>query len=195
MKEKEKEEQPLVSLAQLEQLIDSQKGLEAFREFLKNRWLAMVIWWHGRSEKARRKYFLLRAVVIVGGVLVPVLAAFGAQTGWEKFSAMTTACLGAVLAGCAAWEGVANYGEIWREKRRASELLKVEGWQFFQRCKKYQNDGTFEKAFPRFAAEVEAMIAKEVGEYLSVFDRSLDQVDKLAAAIADAIIEKVKKQL
>lgn len=42
------------------------------------------------------------------------------------------------MAGLTAWEGVANYGEVWREKRRAAELLKVEAWQFFQLADKYQ---------------------------------------------------------
>lgn len=83
--------------------------------------------------------------------------------------------MGAAVAGSAAWEGVANYGEIWREKRRAAEMLKVEGWQFFQRCGKYQNDQSYAVSFPRFATEVENMIAREVGEYLAVFDQSLTQ--------------------
>ena len=99
------------------------------------------------------------------------------------------------VAGCAAWEGVANYGEIWREKRRAAELLKVEGWQFFQLCGKYQDAGTYQKAYPRFAIEVESMIALEVGEYLGVFDPSLAQAKQHATAIADKIAEEVKKQI
>jgi hypothetical protein len=70
---------------------------------------------------------------------------------------------------------VANHDEIWREKRRAAELLKVEGWQFFALCGKYKDDGIYEKAVPRFAAEVETMIAKEAGEYLAVFSPSPDQ--------------------
>ena len=99
--------------------------------------------------------------------------------------------MGAIVAGCAAWEGVANYGEIWRGKRRAAEMLKVEGWLFFQLCGKYQADGTHKKAFPRFAAEVENMIAREVGEYLGVYDQSLDH----AKQTAEQILEEVEKQM
>jgi uncharacterized protein DUF4231 len=190
-----KQEELLVSREELEKMIDSLKGLEPYRDFLKSRWVGMVMWWHNRSVEARRKYFLLRAFIVVGGVLIPVLSAFSMQPGWERFFSLAIAGVGAVVAGCAAWEGVANYGETWREKRRAAELLKVEGWQFFQLCGKYQNDGSYEKAFPHFATEVENMIAKEVGEYLAAFDPSLAQARQHAATIADAIVEKVKKQL
>lgn len=190
-----KQKDSLVSREDLEKVIDGIKDLEPYREFLKGRWIGMVMWWHTRSVDARWKYFLLRAVVVAGGVLIPVLSAFGLHAGWERHFSLAISCVGAVVAGCAAWEGVANYGEIWREKRRAAELLKVEGWQFFQLCGKYQEDGTYQKAYPRFAAEVESMIAKEVGEYLGAFDSSLAQAKQHATAIADKIIEEVKKQI
>ena len=77
------------------------------------------------------------------------------------------ALVGAVVAANAAWGRMANYGETWSEKRRAAELLKVEGWQFFQLCGKYDSEGSHERAFPRFVGEVENMIAGETGEYLA----------------------------
>ena len=190
-----KRTEPLVSREELEKLIDAIKALEPYREFLKSRWIGMIIWWDSRSTEARWKYFLLRAVVVTGGVMIPVLSAFGLHLGWERYFSLAISCVGAVVAGCAAWEGVANYGEIWREKRRAGELLKVEGWQFLQLCGKYQDAGDYQKAYPRFAAEVESMIAKEVGEYLGAFDSSLAQVKQQASAIADTIAEEVKKQI
>ena len=187
----------LVSREELEKVVDGIEALKPYHEFLKRRWIGMVMWWHARSVEARWKYFLLRGVVVVGGVLIPVLSAFGLHAGWEHSFALAISCVGAVVAGCAAWEGVANYGETWREKRRAAELLKVEGWQFFQLCGKYRDDNRNrdDKSYPRFAAEVESMIAKEVGEYLSVFDASLDQAKRQATEIADAIVAEVKKQL
>jgi hypothetical protein len=184
-----------VSREDFEKVIDSINDLKPYREFLKTRWVGMVIWWHSRSVDARWKYFLLRAIVVVGGVLIPVLAVFSTRPTWGCFFSIAISCVGATVAGCAAWEGVANYGEIWREKRRAAELLKVEGWQFLQLCGKYQGDGSYEKAYPRFATEVETMIAKEVGEYLGVFDPSLVQARQHATAIADKIAEEVKKQM
>jgi hypothetical protein len=90
---------------------------------------------------------------------------------------------------------VANYGEIWREKRRSAELLKVEGWQFFQLCGKYQADGGHKKAFPHFAAAVEEMIAREVGEYFTVFDPSLAQNKVVAEQAFYDLVDKVREKL
>jgi len=187
-------EETLVTREDLEKVIDGITDLEPYREFLKRRWVGMVMWWHGRSVEARQKYFLLRAIVITGGVLLPVLSALNMRPGWAPFSSMAIAIVGAVVAGCAAWEGVANYGEIWREKRRAAELLKVEGWQFLQRCGKYQVDETYKTAFVRFAAEVENLIAREVGEYLGVFDSSLAQTRQTAIQILTDLIDDVRKR-
>jgi hypothetical protein len=151
-------------------------GPETLSDYLKSRWITMVMWWNDRSFEARPRYFRLRLAVVIGGVCLPVLSTLNTYSTFVATIAISL--VGAVVAGCAAWEGVANYGEIWREKRRAAELLKVEGWQFFALCgkyQKYQKDGSHKKAFPRFADEVEKMIAKEVGEYLAVFSPSPDQ--------------------
>jgi hypothetical protein len=188
-------EAPLVSREQLESVIDSVPNLKPYAPFLKERWIGMVMWWHTRSVEARSKYFLLRAIIVVGGVAIPVLTTLGMRPGWQDDATVTVAFVGAILAGCAAWEGVANYGEIWREKRRSSELLKVEGWQFLQLCGKYQADGTYAAAFPRFAAEVEAMVAREVGEYLSAFDESVFQSRRAGRDVIEAIAEDVASRM
>ena len=139
---------------------------------------------------------MLRAIIIIEGVLIPVLSALEKFTFFDTYSGIATAVIGAIVAGCAAWEGFANYGEIWREKRRASELLKVEGWQFFQRCGDYEKYGdNHQTAFLHFAAAVENMIAKEIGEYLTVFNPSLDQNKVQAAKIMDDIVDRVVQKM
>lgn len=194
-------EEPLVDPEKIEKFIDGREDLKPYGDFIKTRWLSMVVWWHNRSVEARRKYFFLRRVVVAGGVFIPVLSALDMNSMFAPYAPIAIAVVGAVVAGCAAWEGVANYGEIWREKRRAAELLKVEGWQFFQLCGKYQdnrkdeNNLKYAKAFPRFAAEVENMIAKEVGEYLAVFGPSLDQAKAVAEKALLDIVEDVRKKL
>jgi Flp pilus assembly protein TadB len=131
-------------------------------EFMKARWLHQIQYWDQRSRGARWKYFALRGVVVLGGVSIPVLAA-------AQASLVIAGIISAAVAAAAAWEGVANYGQIWLEKRRAAELLKVEGWLFLQRADKYAGL-TYQIAFPTFATEVERQIAKEVGEYVAGFD-------------------------
>lgn len=192
---------PLVTQEKLESVIDSVKAdkskhLESSEElYLKRRWAEMVMWWHSRSVKAKWKYFLLRVIVVAGGVLIPVLSTFSMLPDWREHATMAIALVGAIVAGAAAWEGVTNYGETWREKRRAAELLKVEGWQFLQLSGKYQPDKEYRVAFPRFVAEVESMIATEVREYVAVFDTSLAQARKASEEIVDAIVEEVKKRM
>jgi hypothetical protein len=189
-------EEPLVTRKNLEELIDSIDELKPHRAYIKRRWIGMVMWWHTRSVKARWKYFSLRTVVIAGGVVIPVLTTFlSMRTGWQEGATVAIAVVGAIVAGCAAWEGVANYGEIWREKRRSAELLKVEGWQFLQLCGKYQPDKEHNIDFPRFVSEVEGMIPREVGEYLGVFDPSLAQAKKAAESILNAVVEEATKRI
>ena len=168
----------LVSREALEELIDTVDGLEPYRSPLAARWIGMVMWWHQQSTDARRKYFALRAIMIAGGTAIPVVTTVSAATGWRTAGTVAAAAVGAIVAAAAAWEGVANYGETWREKRRAAELLKVEGYQFIQLCGRYScfgSAGNLSAGYPRayliFAAQMEAMIAQEVGEYLSKFDR------------------------
>jgi hypothetical protein len=202
-------EERLVTREDLEGLIKGLKGLDDLhREYLKRRWIGMVMWWHTRSLKARWKYFALRAVVVAGGVVIPVLTTLTMRTGWQGSATIAIAVVGAIVAGAAAWEGVANYGEIWREKRRSAELLKVEGWQFLELCGKYELGKEFKKpsgedelskgytfAFPRFVSEVESMIAREVGEYLGVFDPSLTQAKKAADSVLNAIAEEATRRV
>jgi len=185
----------LVSREQLESVIDSVPDLKPFAPFLKERWVGMVMWWHARSVQARSSYFLLRAIIVLGGVMIPVLTTLAMRPGWQEDATLTVAIIGAIVAGCAAWEGVANYGEIWREKRRSAEMLKVEGWQFLQLCGKYQGEGGYKAAFPHFAGEVENMVAKEVGEYLQSFDNSMVQSKRAANDVIDAIAEGVASRM
>ena len=196
--------EPLVTRDVLEQAIDGVNDLQpASKAFLKARWVGMVMYWHERSVRARRWYFLFRRVVIIGGVLLPVLSALdlsGLADTWGFPVPLAMAVVAAVVAGCTAWEGVANYGEVWREKRRAAELLKCEGWQFLQLAGKYRelevvaNEEKYKSAFPLFAAESEAMIAREIGEYLGVFGESLALVQAQSREVAKKIAAEIAEE-
>jgi hypothetical protein len=72
-----------------------------------------------------------------------------------------------LVAACAALEALYSWGAIWLEKRRAAELLKVEGWLLLHRGGRYKGQ-TEADAFPEFVTEVESKIAAEVGEYVAV---------------------------
>ena len=131
------ERELLVTRAGLESLVDHIIEVKPHDEYLKRRWIGMVMWWHQRAVEARWKYFGLRGLVVVGGVLLPVLAALSARAETQPYGIVVIAVTGAIVAGCTAWEGIAQYGDTWRDKRRAAELLKVEGWLFLHRSGKY----------------------------------------------------------
>jgi hypothetical protein len=202
----------LVSREMLEKLVDNLPDNKPYDAYLKGRWIGMVMWWHQQSVSAKWKYFTLRALIIIGGVLLPVATTVSAYLGWSPHVAFLVAVTGALVAACTAWEGVKNYGETWREKRRAAELLKVQGWLFLNRCGKYAVNAKTVKdgsdpadvaahkagkhaAFGLFVTEVEAMIAREVGEYLELFAPSLEQSRQAAANIQQAIDEIVTARL
>jgi uncharacterized protein DUF4231 len=196
-REKVEPVEPLVTRKLLEELVDRLPTDKLYEEYLKRRWIGMVMWWTDRANEAKWKYFGFRGCVILGGVLLPVLATLSTRPGWQQDIALAIAVTGALVAACAAWEGVANYGEIWREKRRSAELLKVEGWLFLHRCGKYSVPQAGQEHFQLFVSEVEAMVAREVGEYLGLFDPSVEQgkraAEEVMKAIAQVAVERVKQ--
>jgi hypothetical protein len=67
-------------------------------------------------------------------------------------------------------------------------LLRTEGWLFIELAEKYEGLER-EKAFTRFAAEVEELVRKELGEYVASFD-----IEKLSKAL-DALIQQREQGL
>ena len=72
-----------------------------------------------------------------------------------------------VVAICAGLEGLFGFGDIWRERRDIGELIKSEGFSFFQLSDDYEKK-THEEAYPRFASNVEKLIRTEIKDYLRV---------------------------
>jgi len=165
----------LVKEDELKSVID---GLEELtgkqKEFIKERWLNYVVWWDSRSRTNKWKYYTFRTIVVIGGVTIPALIGTAAA---RNLSNLTTEQAGAiqwiafglslVVGISAALEELFRFGEIWRDKRTAAELLKVEGWCYFQLIGKYNNQKHAE-AYPDFASTVENMIGGEIKGYISI---------------------------
>ena len=77
-----------------------------------------------------------------------------------------TIALSLVVSICAAIEQFFNYGERWRHYRRASELLKIEGWSFITLAEPYKKDGSHKRAFSKFADRVERILKTDVDDYI-----------------------------
>lgn len=158
----------LIDIEKLEKLIASTPNLEPFQtEYLQNRWLHQIRWWNQQAWKARTYYFWLRRIIVVGGILVPFLitATIGPRVDpWLRYAGTV---ISLVVAMCAGLEALYGWGGIWLDKRRAAELLKVEGWLFFHSGGPYKVRPIPER-FSDFVTEVESKIAAEVGEYVAI---------------------------
>jgi hypothetical protein len=161
------------------------------KEFLKSRWLDQLLWMEGRATQARNWYHRLRMITIIGGVLVPALISLSTIPTNATVSTNNSVAIGSTasqglfrlpansqqvfaLAAFFISQGVAisaaveqffNYGERWRNYRRSAELLKSQGWQFFQLSGAYAafaKGSSHCEAFPIFAAHVEEIIRSDV---------------------------------
>lgn len=138
----------------LTELSDSQKHC------LRSRWLDQVLWLEAAAKRNRLTYATLRLTAIIGGIIVPALVSAEVQS-WIPVS------LSLVVAISAATEEFFHCGERWRHYRRTSELLKSEGWQFFQKSGRYK-DKTHDQLYTLFADQVEHISQSEVETYIQL---------------------------
>jgi len=160
----------LVDLKELKALMT---GVELsdpkLNEYINARWLKYVEWWDGRSRSAKWKYQAMRSAVVIGGALIPALVGLRelqrfAAHEWMFAVASIVASL--VVAICAGLESLFGFGEIWREKRMAAELIKSEGFSFLQLAGEYAQFKTRQDAYRLFAQNVEDLIRHEIKDYI-----------------------------
>lgn len=132
------------------------------QEFLRNRWLDQVRWAEGKAGRAQWWYRRLRLITITGGVIIPALVGLNVTGTVSQAVRWSVFGLGLVVALAASIEGFFHYGDRWPHYRRLAELLKSEGWQFFQLTGPYAGAGSYAAAYPSFAARVEEIIQRDV---------------------------------
>jgi uncharacterized protein DUF4231 len=149
-------------------LIDGLPVHNAHKGYLRARWLDQVLWMERKAEATKKRYYWLRLITIVGGVIVPALVSLnlsgrqGSYVGWITFAISLMVALSAAV------EEFFHYGERWRHYRRTVEELKSAGWEFFQlsgRYRRYRSDPT--SAYPLFASHVEQLLRQDVEAYIS----------------------------
>lgn len=162
----------LVDLERLRVLIRGlDLGDEKFNEYIDARWLNYIEWWDSRSGDAKRKYQALRAAVVIAGALIPALVGLRelyAESRYSRVIAVASIFASLAVAICAGLENLYRYGDIWREKRAAAELIKSEGFSFLQLAGQYQSYRTHAEAYKQFAARIEQLILGEIKDYISV---------------------------
>jgi hypothetical protein len=160
---------------QLGKLIDNLDLQPLQRDFLRGRWLDQVRWMEGKAAVCQRRYHQLRLLVLIGGVIIPALVGLNisranSSVQWTVFG------IGLVVALSTAIESLFRFGDRWRHYRQIVELLKSEGWQFFQRSGLYAS-ATHVESYPLFATHVEAIIQRDVDSYVTtvVAERNAQQ--------------------
>jgi SLOG in TRPM, prokaryote/Protein of unknown function (DUF4231) len=153
--------------ADFEALMGELQLSELRRRSLRSRWLEQLLWVEGRAKHNRERYYLWRLLTIIGGVLVPALVTLRLAGSAVVVLTWTTFAVSLVVAISAAVEGFFRYGERWRHYRRTAELLKTEGWQFFQLTGHYRRHGAHGSAYPLFARRVEDILQQDVDAYVT----------------------------
>ena len=71
-----------------------------------------------------------------------------------------------MIAICAGLESLFGFGDIWREKRNAAEVVKSEGFSFLELVGDYAQFKTHEEAYKLFGQKVEDLIRHEIKDYV-----------------------------
>jgi hypothetical protein len=152
-------------------LIDKLDLSDLQKRFMKARLLDQVLWLESRSTKSRNRYYNLRLLTIIGGVIVPALVSVNSAnvqpTKLKEILGWTALGLSQAVAVSAAIEELFHYGESYRRYRNTAEAMKIEGWQFFQLSGPYSVAKSHSEIYATFAANVENLIQKDVEGYVS----------------------------
>jgi Protein of unknown function (DUF4231) len=135
---------------------------------LRSRWLDQVLWMESKAKKSQTMYYIVRLTTIIGGVIVPALVSLRLNGEADTVVGWVVFVISLLVAISAAVEGLFRFGERWRHYRRTAELLKSEGWQFFQLSgPSYERYKSHAEAYSTFAARVEDISRLEVETYIT----------------------------
>ena len=124
---------------------------------------------------------------MIGGAAIPALVGLQQMTGLginSRWFAVASIVVSFVVAVSAGLDALFNCGEIWREKRAAAELIKSEGFSFFQLSGDYAQFETQQEASKEFAKNVENLIRNEIKDYILAATPKPEKNKDSASAIA-----------
>lgn len=151
----------------LRKLIDSLDLAEHQEQYLRARWLDQVLWMERAAGKARRRYYALRLVTVLGAVVIPALVSLDLSGSAEDVMGWLTFAISLVVAASASVEAFFHFGARWRHYRATVERLKSEGWTYAELSAHYNRPGaTHRSSFNDFVARVEQTLGQEAEEYV-----------------------------
>lgn len=159
-------------------LIDALDLTDLQKHFMRSRWLDQVIYMGNRSNAARDWHHRLRLTTIVAGVIVPGLVSLNfADNALTLAIRVLTFALSLLVGITAAVEQFFNFGERWRRYRQTCEIMKIEGWNYFQLSGPYRHVKSHAEAYREFASRVEALIQHDVEVYISEIAQDKEKKD------------------
>ena len=178
---------------ELSEMIEQLQLDELQKRALRSRWLDQVVWMEAKAGKVQARYYRLRLVAIIGGVIVPALVGLNATASANKSLRYVTFFLGLAVAISIAVEEFFHYGERWREYRSTVEKLKSEGWQLFQLSGQYKSHASHEDAYREFADRVEQIINADVLKFITEVAREKSDTTSAAVAVAPDVEKFITK--
>ena len=151
----------------IEEIIDGLDLSDLQKRALHSRWLDQVEWLEAEAARARRLYYSLRLITVVGAVAIPALIGLNLEGTFDEALAWTTFGLSLLVAVSAAVEEFLRFGARWRQYRRTAEQLKSEGWDLFQLSGPYRRFDDHASAYRSFAGRVEAVLRQDVDYYVT----------------------------
>ncbi len=148
------------SFAALESLVAADPILMGHPQRLSwanDRWLRGIQFLRPRISVNRRVANGLRAPIVFGALLVPVLATGGATNAKAPFWRWATLAISVVVALCTAIDQVFRPASRWRAARATRSALEAEGWTYLQRTGKYVGLATDVECFTAFFDAVEGI--------------------------------------
>jgi hypothetical protein len=170
----------------LNELIEELELSSLQKHFLRSRWLDQVVWMEGRANSTKARYYVLRLTTIVGSVIIPALVQLHLG-GKITILTGTAFVVSLLVAFSAAIEGFMRYGEQWRHYRVKVEMLKSEGWQFFQLSGRYSRFKSHARAYPAFATWIERLNQLEVEAYITEVAKDREESEEEKEEVEDKV--------
>lgn len=150
-------------------MINSLDIQELQKDYLKSRWLDQVVWMENRANSMRDRHRWFRLTTIIASAIVPILVTinFNQDPKLDKWLKVATVGLSAIVTVSSAIEVFYQFGDRWYSYRKSTELLKSQGWQFFQLSGSYRTYKTHAEALPLFTDQVEQIIQHDVELYVT----------------------------
>jgi hypothetical protein len=131
-------------------------------DYIKSRWLKLFLWMDKAAVDHKLMHYIMRLIMAIGGVFVPVLVSAN-----NPSFRLSTLGIGLIVAISTAIDELFRYKDYWYHHRTNAELLRSEGWQFFQKIGRYEKCLDYKEAFPTFAQRIEMIAQSSVESFLS----------------------------